>query len=121
MQTTILNLSIDLILKSYLECALWVSELDEYTIEDISKESIEMSKADIIHFMNLVSKDYKTVEEELFNCDEEYIGHNLFLSRNGHGAGFFDEYRDRLQQYAKSLKPIEIWVGGDQIIYFNIC
>ncbi len=121
MQTTILNLSIDLILKSYLECALWSSELDEYSIEDISKQAIEMSKQNIIDFLNLISKDSKTLENELFGCDEDYIGHNLLLSRNNHGAGFFDENKNKLQEYAKSLKPIDIWVGSDNVVYFNVC
>ena len=120
MQTTILNLSIDLILKSYLECALWSSDLDEFTIEDVSKQTIEMSKQDIIKFLNLVSKDFKALENELFGCDEDYIGHNLLLSRNGHGAGFFDENKNKLQEYAKSLKPIDIWVSSDNVVYFNI-
>lgn len=120
MQTTILNLSIDLILKSYLECALWSSDLDEFTIEDISKQAIEMSKTEIIHFLNLISKDSKTLENELFGCDEDYIGHNLLLSRNGHGAGFFDEHKNKMQDYAKSLKEVEIWVGSDNLVYFNI-
>lgn len=115
--TTILNLSIDLILKSYLECALWASELDECGIDEIAKISVNKSTEDIQKFLDLVSKDNDAMNE-LFGCDENYIGHNLWLSRNGHGAGFFDENKNKLQNYANTLKEINAWVGG-KTVYFE--
>ncbi len=46
-----------------------------------------------------------------------HVGHSLWLSRNGHGAGFFDGdiggVSDRLQDAARSLGESSIYISDD--------
>ncbi len=92
---------INSILQGYLECALWTEEeLDEYAISDIADESQENAKKDIKEFVEKAG-------DLLNGLDPEQIGHDLWLTRNGHGAGFWDrglgEVGDKLTDIAKNM------------------
>jgi hypothetical protein len=86
------------VLGGYLEALLWASNDDEdepldsnYSISDISKDAIKASEKDIAKFQKMAR-----VELEGIEADDSQIGHDIFLSRNGHGAGFFDrDYADQ--------------------------
>src|SRR5688572_3851995 len=81
-------------LRQYLETALW-SSLDEstesggyplddnYTIDDIDEKSIEQAKLDIEKFKQLAGS-------LIDDLDDSDLGHDFWLTRNGHGAGFWD-------------------------------
>ena len=72
------------ILKHYLIAALWTNELDENSIDDVDQDSKETA-ATIIH------KFLKTASPLLTeDWTDEQIGHDLWLTRGGHGAGFWD-------------------------------
>lgn len=79
--------NIDDILEAYLECALWThydeDEIEDKNIDNFDDKSIEISKRDIEWFLKASGKI-------LDSTDEQMIGHDLWLSRNGHGSGFFD-------------------------------
>ena len=49
------------------------------------------------------------------------FGHNLWLTQNGHGAGFWDgDYvkGDEITALCEEhLKPIDLYVGDDYMIY----
>lgn len=113
-------LNFNKILSSYLETALWAEsgdndmELNHKTIHDFSKTAIQASKNDINKFIELAQQQ---APEELSAYSSEMLGHKIWLSRNGHGSGFFDENNDKLQEIARSLKPAEIYVGEDKQIY----
>lgn len=51
----------------------------------------------------------------------EQAGHDFALSRNGHGAGFFDrglgDVGDRLQEAAQKAGQLDLYFGDDGIIY----
>ena len=85
---------------AYIECALWSSTDDDgeplddqYGIDDIAPECLAQSV-----------EDCKAFQEEhaglLASLDDEQCGHDFWLTRNGHGAGFWDgdwpEIGDRL-------------------------
>lgn len=75
--------------KAALECLVWSEEPDG---RDWSKISIHREVAysimmDVADFMSI--PDVMTVVDKNM-CDPRYIGHNLYLSANGHGSGFFD-------------------------------
>ncbi len=48
-------------------------------------------------------------------------GHDFCLTRNQHGAGFWDgdwpEHGDKLTELAHEFSPLEIYVGDDGLIY----
>lgn len=88
---------------SYLETALWSShdESDEsggnpmdqnFTLDDIADECLAVMWKDCQKFFN---QNYETVEAAEFSYGPDYgpwghVGHDFWLTRNGHGAGFWD-------------------------------
>ena len=73
-----------LIRDHYLTAAIWTNELDENTIEDFDQDSKEVATV-IIHKFLKEAADLLTEE-----WTDEQIGHDLWLTRGGHGAGFWD-------------------------------
>ena len=115
------NFDINKILNSYLETAIWAEESDENdlqgkTIQEIDKNSKANSAIEIYQFLQ---KAQQEASDELNTYDEEAIGHNLWLSRNGHGAGFFDDNNDKLQNLARNMKPVDIYLGNDNKVYID--
>ena len=107
------------ILKGFLEAALWSSgiegEFDNYTIYDFSKNTIEESKQIILKFLK-EAKEKADDELEFYTPDT--LGHNLWLSMNGHGAGFFDDNSDKLQDIARKIREKDLYVGDDNKVWF---
>ena len=87
---------------AYLSCALWSSIDDDgepldglFTIDDISEESLNQMRRDCEAFF----VDYG----HLFRHAEERAGHDFWLTRNRHGAGFWDRPEFYGEQEAKEL------------------
>jgi hypothetical protein len=113
--------------RSYAETALWSSndESDEsggepldknYDVSDIAPATIAQMIKDC--------KDFEEANEDDLDAtglSEERLGHNFWLSRNGHGAGFFDdvfgELGDKLQRAAKVYGTVDLYVGDDGRIH----
>jgi hypothetical protein len=50
------------------------------------------------------------------------LGMDIWFTRNGHGAGFFDhnyDNEDILINAGKKLKPVELYIGDDNKLYFQ--
>jgi hypothetical protein len=117
-----------LILSAYLTCALWSGldwsteeetgnpiPLDEnYDVDDVSPEAVAESAADLHDFL-------ESNAEDLAGMDPEQIGHDFWLSRNHHGAGFWDrglgERGDRLTSAAHVYGEVDLYVGDDGKLY----
>ena len=105
-------------LTQYFETALW-SSLDEegyslddnYDIDDIARASIETAAAELANFFELAA-------EEL-DVDDSRHAHDFWLTRNGHGAGFWDRgylNGEKLTEMAKTFGPSDLYLGdGDQL------
>lgn len=125
----------DEFLKGYLICALWSSNdestpdggnpLDQnYGIEDISEEAMAKMKADCEKFVRL---NGSLLTEENFVGRREgslmgYAGHDFWLTRNHHGAGFWDgdwaeEIGQKLTDSAHDFEEVDLYVGDDGKIY----
>lgn len=91
--TTTLNGPMTTLMRSYLTTALWSSNdeddlsLERYAIRDISDALMEGSRRDCESFCAQHADDLNRG-----GLDQEQIGQALWLSRNGHGAGFFDAH-----------------------------
>lgn len=55
----------------------------------------------------------------------EAIGHDLWLTRNGHGVGFWDRNMGRVGErltalcgHGKAFGPVDAYVGDDELVYF---
>ena len=103
----------DIILKHYLVAALWTAELDNRTIDEVSPPSLERATKDVNSFVDKAGS-------LLNDIDEEQIGHDFWLSRNGHGAGFFDrglgEIGDKLQEISRDFKEVNVFSEEEEII-----
>lgn len=123
----------DEFLEAYMVCALWSSTFedpeqenmcvpmdDKYTINDIAEATFKQMKEDCEDFQKaefqLLREAYKRP-----NYTKGSAGHDFWLTRNGHGAGFWDrglgELGRKLTDAAKVYKGIDLYVGDDGKIY----
>lgn len=115
---------------AYLMCALWASndESDEeggdpmginYYLSDISDKTIVKAIADCTKFQ---SENAEALSPE--NCTyagcptTEYAGYNFWLTRNGHGCGFWDgnwiePAGTQLTDAAHAFGEIDFYVSDD--------
>lgn len=131
-------LDLDKVLRHYLYCALWSSNDDNdkpldatYGISDIAQEAIEQSKKDCGLFLERAGDLLGAASDHLtetysnhseWDGPEFWIGCDIWLTRNGHGSGFWDrdfpgELGDQLTLIASSLGEVYMYVGDDGKIY----
>ena len=107
-------------LNSYIETALWASnasgDLDLYGPEDVAPEAVAEMSQDLDDFLNQIDhipwQDY---------WDYEHLAHDFWLTRNRHGAGFWDRYSDgpgaeigeALTEIAHAFGTADLCVGDD--------
>lgn len=112
-------MSLQTFVQHYLSAALW-SDLPEgcnLTIEDLHSDSLERATKDCERFIAENEKD-------MFLCAVDYsqIAYDFWLTRNGHGAGFWDgdynqPYADRLTASAHTFGECYLYVGDDSKLY----
>jgi hypothetical protein len=116
----------DAVLSAYIECALWSSTGDDgeplddvYGPDDLAPETVDSMRADLADFVDLVTRERLDVTA----IDPGQFGHDFWLTRNGHGAGFWDRglgaLGDRLTELAKPYGESYLYVGDDGLIYVN--
>ncbi len=114
-------------LSSYFEAALWSSTDDNdnpmdsnYDIEDIAPESIERSKQETQAF---ISQNKELLEQTPEDYNMGQAGHDFWLTRVGHGAGFWDrglgDVGEALSESARKFGNVDIIVGDDGLLYFE--
>jgi hypothetical protein len=113
---------IDDIVDSYLECALWTSEeqgddFEDKTIHDFSVESRELVTSEMKWFVAVAG-------DALDDISDDMIGHDIWLTRNGHVAGFWDRGYDEdvekiLVELSQELGFTDIYVGDDGLVYLS--
>jgi len=119
----------DKFLRQYLETALWSShdESDEtggepldvsYDIDNIAGDGLERSKQDI--------EEFKAKAGALLEgLDETQVAHDFWLTRNHHGAGFWDadyvseEVGKQLTDIAESFGEVYLMVGDNDQLYLE--
>lgn len=87
-------MNIEDVYAGYIECALWSSLDDDglplddkkYWDYGIEPDSLEKMKAACDEFVRISM----SILTERTISDDELIGHDFWLTRNGHGAGFWD-------------------------------
>lgn len=81
--------------KAYLECALWADWPEENsprTIYDSTRATWEQAGRDVAQFARVAKKAYGL---DVTKYPAEMVGHDLWLTRNHHGAGFWDTVNRR--------------------------
>lgn len=89
------KINIEQFVNSYLETASWV-ECDSNECTDFTKQGKEIAGADCSTFISLVIQRFGIDKAMQLLCiegnDLTYLApHDLYLTRNGHGAGFWDK------------------------------
>ena len=123
------NQPIDDFTASYIECALWSS--DEYDVKLIGVGDHELSEQ---AFAEMIAEaaDFQRSEARLLAEWYELgetparAGHDFWLTRVGHGAGFWDRHHDnapaeklgnQLTAASKAYGSRELYIGYDGLIY----
>ncbi len=112
---------IDAFTKAYVECMIWSSQSDceesvssEHTIDDLSEEALRQVIEDCNDFQ-------ESNAELMVGLDAESCGHDFWLTRNGHGAGFWDRgygaIGKTLTLASKTYGECYPYVGDDGLIY----
>jgi hypothetical protein len=116
---------LDEFLHGYVTCALWSStdNADEsggepldanYGPEDVAPETLESMRRDCAEFIAITGMEHRK------NWNAAGAGHDFWLTRNGHGAGFWDRGQpdgDILTEHCKAFRPVDLYVGDDGRIY----
>ena len=118
-------MALDRFTASYIEAALW-SSTDESTpaggepmdanfgISDFAPETLERMKTDCASFQ---AQHWEDIQE-----DVERAGHDFWLTRNHHGAGFWDgdwpeDVDEKLTEASHSWGEMDLYVGDDGRVY----
>jgi len=120
--------SLDEFTLAYIEAALWTEE--EYLQEQDPNIDVNYYNINVetLHKMIEDCKDFQESNEQLLDEAEQKhhflrssAGHDFWLTRNGHGAGFWDrglgKTGDELSAMSKSYGSFDLYVGDDGVIY----
>ncbi len=118
-------IKLDEFTRAYVTCALWSTVdssvtdsgrplADHYTERDLSRDTLGIMIHDCLEFQAAWSDD---IQDDLSRA-----GHDFFLTRNHHGAGFWDgdwpgEVAERLTMASHAFGEIDLYVGDDGLIY----
>ena len=118
-------------LNAYLVTALWSSIDDKenpfddnYSIDDFSEKALKQADKDCDLFIEKVRELSLLDKIYIGLLDETDIAHDFWLTRQGHGAGFWDgdypdEIGDKLTEIANDFRELYIYVGDDGQLYFG--
>lgn len=117
--------NIEVFFAQYVATALWSSNdestddggepLDKnYDAGDLAPETAAAMRQDCEKFL--------AAHAAIIGDDEEQAGHDFWLNRNGHGAGFWDgdwpePAATTLDKASKAFGEVDLYVGDDGRIY----
>ena len=132
---------VDEVLPHYIVTALWSShdESDEnggepmdanYGPDDLAPETRETMRGEVADFLAGIERERPGVYAEMAAgtvwSDPGQVGHDFWLTRNHHGAGFWDRYSgdqpaaelgDFLTKWAHTYGSVDLYVGDDGKIH----
>lgn len=118
--------SLDTFTRQCVATALWSSTTDAGEPLDADHDASDID-ADTLAVMVRDCESFQDRSGAMIVSDPSLAGHDFWLSRNGHGAGFFDggwsnvpghgAIGDTLQAMAKSFGEFDLYVGDDGRIH----
>jgi hypothetical protein len=135
------RIELDQFTRAYIECSLWASldplhdtdpenhgeNLDDtYSISDLAEETLDKIIEDCLKFQDDNRELLKQCEESNHPIPGSgwiaHAGHDFWLTRNGHGSGFWDgdwpeEIGEKLTEYAEKQGELTIYPGDDDQLY----
>lgn len=121
--------TIEATLDAYVVCALWGSTGEDgepldssFDADDLAPETLEQMREDVEGFLSACWGDtWEDFSIDLSGLEPAQIGHDLWLTRNHHGAGFWDRglgaVGDELTKLAHSFGEVDLYVGDDGKVY----
>lgn len=112
---------------AYITCALWSSNDEStpqggepmdrnYSMTDIAPETLRSMRDDCARF-----QEAHAALIERAGLSAESAGHDFWLTRNRHGAGFWDrglgDVGEKLTDAARAFGECNLYVGDDRRIY----
>lgn len=95
---------------------------DNYGVDDFEKEALEKLAADCARFQEENAADLEAGYESIPHDDtpESRAGHDFWLTRNGHGAGFWDgdwpePQATRLTDASKRFGEVNLYVQDGEV------
>lgn len=129
-------MNLDQFLNAYAVAALWSSHgpdsgpykcenLDDlFDVDDLAPETLASMREDCADFIKSNAADLALYAEKRGNeqwSSAELAGHDFWLTRNGHGCGFWDrglgKLGDRLTKAAKVYGGVSLYPGDDGKVY----
>lgn len=87
---------------------------------DFDSDTLAAMRKEIVEFVEANHDDVVKYIRS-FGWDWEQLGHDLWLTRNHHGTGFWDRglgaVGDRLAKAAHALGSVDLYSGDDGLIY----
>jgi len=118
---------LDILTQHYLIAALWSEDLDA----EWSPEALDKARTDCAEFMTIAGPllemlpDTYGTHPDCGRVHPQYAaaGHDFWLTRNGHGVGFWDrglgELGDLLSDTARVMGGCDAYVGDDGLVYLS--
>lgn len=84
----------DNFVRSYIATAIWVT-FDSGAKAEVTKLSQRTAEADCLKFIEAIYSEFTPAEADAIVCQQgtdvlSIAGHDFFLTRNRHGAGYWD-------------------------------
>jgi hypothetical protein len=116
-------MNVDHVTRYYIAAALWSSTGDDdtpldqtHSADDLAPETFEAMRKDCRDFIHQAKALIIAT-----GLDPSQVGHDFWLTRNGHGAGFWDrglgEPGDKLTDIAKHFGEVWLYEGDDGKLY----
>lgn len=128
------------VLQAYIKCALWSSNDDDdtpldsnYTASDIDAETLAAMRKDCQAFIDACDaadipwRDCPNFDTAPYDGLFAHFGYDFWLTRNGHGAGFWDgdwivgmdDIGDELTKIAEKFGEVYLYIGDDGLVCSN--
>jgi hypothetical protein len=121
---------VDAVTDQYLETALWSSTGedgepldDDHSTDDIAPAALAQARADVESFLDSNADLIDQAKALVPTYNDASVAHDFWLTRNGHGAGFWDRglgaVGDELTKNAKPYGECDPYVGDDGLVYLT--
>lgn len=121
-------------LDGYTDCAVWADCGPDSGLEglDLSNDLHRLFQEDCAAFIERCGEELlDALSERAPGYSDERLGHDFWLTRNRHGAGYWDReeldvrlspdradtLRDRLTYLSHEFGPCDLYAGDDQLIH----
>jgi hypothetical protein len=130
------QLDINEVLNGYMEALMWAStpmegdvdedgepmeNFDSFSFLDIDEDSKRKMKQIVTTFFNVIGEDKIQQAMQETGNDEGQLGHDIALTTNGHGAGFWDgdwaNYGEEFTEVCRDMGGVDLYLGGDGKLY----